>query len=321
MNIVQPRLETLIPNLLNWSHEHKAHLQAKVKHIFERMVRRFGVEEVEKWTPDSDKKLIANIRKTRERRKKKKSAAEDDAENDGDDRPEPLMKRKSKFESGYDEAVYGSDNDSSDAGSDVSDDEVLGRKQRKGKNERDAYIVEDEDEPLDLLDRRALGNISSTKPLKKAAPQAKRKAKVDLDGKLVLGGDDDNDVSMRDAEADTGPNLDEAESGINAYVDAIKGGNAPRRGQKGKLKFSNKPRKEDDDEDDGMALDGDDNSKGTKKIQSQLRTRGSGASFARGRGGRGGGMKAARMQRKGLGVEKTRGGRVGKGSPGRAGRL
>jgi len=31
--------------------------------------------------------------------------------------------------------------------------------------------------------------------------------------------------------------------------------------------------------------------------------------------GRGGGMKNARMNRKGLGAERTRGGRVGKGSP------
>jgi ribosomal RNA-processing protein 12 len=46
------------------------------------------------------------------------------------------------------------------------------------------------------------------------------------------------------------------EAGINAYVDAIRGRDAAQRGQKGKLKFSNKKTKEDDemDVDDGQEV-------------------------------------------------------------------
>jgi ribosomal RNA-processing protein 12 len=322
LSVVQPRLPTLIPNLLSWSHEHKAHLQAKVKHIFERMIRRFGVELVDKYTPESDKKLVANIRKTRERRKKKKSAADEEGDKDGDEQADASSgKRRSKFESGYDEAVYGSDGDSSESGSDVSDDEVLGRK-RRGKTGRDAFIIEDEDEPLDLLDRRALGNISSTRPLKKMAPKGKRKAKVDVDGKLVLG-DDDEDMVMRDAVVGTDANLNEGD-GINAYVQAIRGGNAPRRGQKGKLKFSNRPGRKDDDDDDGdnMAIDPETNPQGLKGFENRPRMRA--GNSLRGKGGKGGkgggGMKAVKAQRRGLGVEKTRGGRVGKNSPAKVAR-
>lgn len=69
------RFETLVPNLMVWSHEHKAHFKAKVKHIVERMIRRFGYEVVERYVPDEDKKLVVNIRKTRERRKRHKDAA------------------------------------------------------------------------------------------------------------------------------------------------------------------------------------------------------------------------------------------------------
>src|SRR5579862_9250766 len=77
LDMMLPRLKTLIPNLMVWSHEHKAHFRAKVKHILERMIRRFGYDAVERNTPDDDKKLIINIRKTRERRKRKKEAGGD----------------------------------------------------------------------------------------------------------------------------------------------------------------------------------------------------------------------------------------------------
>ena len=34
-SLVRPRLNTLLKNLMVWSHEHKAHFKAKVKHIVE----------------------------------------------------------------------------------------------------------------------------------------------------------------------------------------------------------------------------------------------------------------------------------------------
>jgi ribosomal RNA-processing protein 12 len=121
------RLPTLIPNLLKFGHEYKAALQAKVKHLFERLIRRFGYETVEKYTPAEDHKLIVNIRKTKERAKKQKAGLADE---DGEDTTAAQPARKSKFENEFDEAVYGSGSEesNSDSGSDVSDDEILGRK-------------------------------------------------------------------------------------------------------------------------------------------------------------------------------------------------
>jgi ribosomal RNA-processing protein 12 len=87
-----------------WSHEYKAHFKAKVKHIVERMVRKFGVDNVERACPIEDRKLIANIRKTREQHKKKKQQEDEDGE-------EATEKPKSKFESEYDQAVYGSESE------------------------------------------------------------------------------------------------------------------------------------------------------------------------------------------------------------------
>ncbi|KAF1977886.1 NUC173-domain-containing protein [Bimuria novae-zelandiae CBS 107.79] len=303
-SLVKPRLNILLANLLVWSHEHKAHFKAKVKHIVERMIRKFGVEEVERACPAEDRKLITNIRKTREHRKKKKQQGAEG----GDEAEE---KPKGRFESEYDQAVYGSE--SEDEEGDSEDEFIKAQsKQRQGKAKRgETYIVEDEDEPLDLLSKRALGNISSTKPLRqREVPKKKTRARMNEDGKLILGDSDSEDepVALKkggkrhvggDDEADVDMDIDgdgvSLEAGINAYVDAIRGRDAAQRGQKGKLKFSNKKRKDEDD----MDVDSDD--------EKEVRKAKSGSGMGRGRGG-------PQNQRRGLGVDKVRGGQK---SPGR----
>ena len=316
-DIVLPRLQTLVPNLVVWSHEHKQHFKAKVKHIFERMIRRFGVDVVERYTPEADKKLIANIRKTRDRRKKKRDAGDDDAEGGA----EVSERRKGRFESEYDEAVYGSESDEG-SGSDISDDEVLGRAVTKGQKAKQGgrqYIVEDEDEPLDLLARKALAHVSSTKPSRNRAPEAdgaRKKAKTDIDGKLVFNEESEDEIMefgeggmLNGAEPGDGT----LEGGINAYVDAIKGKDAAQRGQRGKLKFKQK----------GRGGDGDD----MEVTEDELRdARQKAKSSPRGRGGkqipqrRGLGVEKSRGAPGGGGVKKSRGGMFVKTNRGRSGR-
>lgn len=314
-DLMLPRLTTLIPNLLVWSHEHKAHFKAKVKHILERMIRRFGVDIVNKNCPEEDRKLIANIRKTKERNKRHKDAAKAAGPEGSDEEGGEARggKKKGRFESEYDEAVYGSD-DSSD-GSDVSDNEMLGKSRKGSKKGGQTYIVEDEDEPLDLLDRRALANISSTRPVKQRTP-AKTKAKVDLDGKLLLNGDSDDDAMVIDTPAEG--NGDDDEGGVGAYVNALKGRDAVQRGRGGRLKFSNKRSK---DEDDEMDVDEEDIKAVKKHIGGTSRD---GQRAGRGRGGQRGGRGGIANGRRGLGEGKRHdgggrggGGRVMKSSRGK----
>lgn len=82
VDMMLPRFGTLVPNLMVWSHEHKAHFKAKVKHIVERMIRRFGYNAVERFVPGEDKKLVVNIRKTRERKKRQKDAVTEGGDED-----------------------------------------------------------------------------------------------------------------------------------------------------------------------------------------------------------------------------------------------
>ncbi|KAI1473985.1 NUC173-domain-containing protein [Daldinia eschscholtzii] len=313
-----PRLPSMVPNLMVWAHEHKGHFRAKVKHIIERMVRRFGFDAVHRNCPEADRKLITNIRKTKERSKRRKDAAKEEG-NDEDDNQQN-GKRRSRFESEYDEALYSSE-DSDD--SDDSDAEVLG-KSRKAQKGGSTYIMEDEDEPLDLLDRKALASISSTKP-GKPRKAGKTKAKTDLDGKLILGEEDGADDAMV---IDT-PGEGGAESGVGAYVAALKSKDVGRRGRGGRLKFSNRRGKDDDDEDEEMDVD----EKDVSTIKTQI-SRGGGRGAGGPRGGRatrgGGGMRGGGRSgkggiaagRRGLGQEKRHGpafgGKVGKPkSPGR----
>jgi ribosomal RNA-processing protein 12 len=125
------------------------------------------------------------------------------------------------------------------------------------------------------------------------------------------GGADDS--QMLDLENDGEIGL---EDGINAYVAAIKGRDSAKRGRGGKLKFSNRKSKDDVDDGDEMEIDAEDVVKAMKKAQQSGGQRGDRSRGGGGRGGgRGGGMKNARMNRKGLGAERTRDGRVGKSSP------
>ncbi|CCG25154.1 Rrp12 protein [Candida orthopsilosis Co 90-125] len=223
--MVRNNLSELLSKLMKWSHEHKGHFKSKVKHIIERLIRKFGVEEVENAIPEEDKKLVANIKKTRNRAKRKQeiSPGLQAAAN-------PSSSTK-KFVSAYEEALYDSDV-SDEEEVDIYDEDANRAKKNKKSNQ---FILETGDEPLNLLDRQSLAHISSSKP--KKLTRSELKSKTDefktKNGKLVFSESGENDDPFANKS-----------SGIDAYLDAVK--QAPVRGQKNKLKF--KKSKGDDDE-------------------------------------------------------------------------
>lgn len=79
VDLLRPHLQQLVPALLNWSHDHKNHFKAKVRHIFERMIRRFGWEDVYACAAEEEaRKVLLNIKKRKERAKRKKARNEDE---------------------------------------------------------------------------------------------------------------------------------------------------------------------------------------------------------------------------------------------------
>ncbi|KIH93473.1 hypothetical protein SPBR_04281 [Sporothrix brasiliensis 5110] len=323
VEMVGVRLPTLIPNLMRWSHEHKGHFRAKVKHILDRMVRRFGFDIVNKYCPEEDRKLISNIRKTKERNKRKNRVADkagDESEDEEGDDGGERKTRGNRFDSGFDAALYSSDSDNSgDEGGDASAEHPAKERKKRGNNGGQAFILEEEGEPLDLLDRKAIASISSTRPMKMRKPGL-GKAKFNADGKLVLGenasGNGNGDFDMDIDQEDGG-----AESGVNAYLSAVSGKDVAKRGYRGKLKWTNKRGHGGDDDD---MMDEDEAAAIKAKLDKgpsggRISPRGSGRNGRGSRGGNNGrghsrsGSGRVMFGRRGLGEDKRMGGSSGGG--------
>jgi len=83
VDLVRPHLKDLVPALLNWSHDHKNHFKVKVRHIFERMLRRFTWEEVYSCAGEEEAaKVLINIKKRKDRAKRKKANRAEDNEDE-----------------------------------------------------------------------------------------------------------------------------------------------------------------------------------------------------------------------------------------------
>lgn len=82
--IMQPQLGELIGGLLQWSNEHHQGFKVRVRHLMERLIRRYGLENVWQLTPPQHHKLLTNIRKRRERLKRRKVSDAQGDERDDD---------------------------------------------------------------------------------------------------------------------------------------------------------------------------------------------------------------------------------------------
>ncbi|KZT72213.1 NUC173-domain-containing protein [Daedalea quercina L-15889] len=222
-DLLRPHLKELVPALLRWSHDHKNHFKAKVRHIFERMIRRFGWEDVYACAGEEEaRKVLMNIKKRKDRAKRKKAM---NAENDDDEVPVPKPSGGDAFE----DVLYGSESEIDD-----SDDEIptaRNARPEKPKNDRGgARIRMDDDDPMDLL-HGAAARVTNTKDGKRRKPgQDAARFKTDEDtGKMVI------DEKEDDAE-------DEAAPG-DAYKEALTSADGFTRGPNGRIKFNKDTRK------------------------------------------------------------------------------
>lgn len=299
VTMLEPRMPSIVPGLMVWSKENKGRLRAKVKGILDRCMRRFDSSKVESWVGGDDRKMVVNIRKRRDRARKK-NKKDDDGEEDAE-----ADEGRERYDNEFDEAVYGSEDDDSEIeGGDDDDDTMAGVsfKKAKGKSQSQQFIRQDDedDEPLDLLDPKSMANISSKKLGRLRDSQTgprKTKAKFNEDGKLVLGGGNDDDIDMANTDGQG------QDTSINAYLDAVSGADAVRRGQKGRLKIKSgmqkKAKQETRDRDSAMDLDVDE----ARQVARQI-MRGSGSPRSPGAGGA---SSDPKQQRRGLGVEKSKG--------------
>ncbi|KAF8628897.1 hypothetical protein AX15_003680 [Amanita polypyramis BW_CC] len=228
VNFIRPRLKELVPALLNWSHDHKNHFKMKVRHIFERMMRRFRYEEIHEYAGNSEAaKVILNIKKRKERARRKKAATEEDAEEEPSVRPTG---------DAFEDVLYGSESESEED----SDDELGDRADAPKKaTDYGARIRVDDDEPMDLLSGAAsrVTNLTSSRRRKPGHDALHFKTDEET-GKMYI---DESEEEEKGREG-------EGSVAGNAYRESITSVDGFTRGRNGRIKFNKDTKKRRRDE-------------------------------------------------------------------------
>ncbi|CDO72515.1 hypothetical protein BN946_scf184980.g56 [Trametes cinnabarina] len=255
-DLLRPHLKDLVPALLRWSHDHKNHFKAKVRHIFERMIRRFGWEDVYGCAQEEEaRKVLVNIKKRKDRAKRKRANA--GAEEDEDDQP----KAKPVAGDAFEDVLYGSESELDDSDDEDAHAQNVASK-RKGKD-TGARLRVDDDEPMDLLSGAASKVTTANANRRKKPGQDAARFKMDEEtGKMVI-----DESSDEEAGAD-GAAAGEEDVAGNAYLESVTSVDGFRRGPNGQVKFNKdtkKRRREAAEDEDVEMADGEAGQKPGKK--------------------------------------------------------
>ncbi|KZV69917.1 NUC173-domain-containing protein [Peniophora sp. CONT] len=264
--IITPHLPQLVPALLARAHDHKNHFKVKVRHILERLIRRFGYEDVRKAAEDGGVagggeglKVLGNIKKRKDRAKRKRAAVEEagEGESDGEEKEGKGGKAGDAFE----DVLYGSESEIEDSDEEEGGGAKKGRDGRggqtqqgkSGKREFGARLRGDDEQPMDLLSGAA-SRVTNAQQKRRKPGQDASHFTTDTDGRMVI----DDSASSADERA-----AGEDVAGT-AYREQMTSADGFTRDSRGRVKFNKdtkKRRRENADEDVDMDL-GDATSKG-----------------------------------------------------------
>ncbi|RDX55210.1 NUC173-domain-containing protein [Lentinus brumalis] len=224
--LMRPHLKELVPALLRWSHDHKNHFKAKVRHIFERMIRRFGWEDVYGCAQEEEaRKVLVNIKKRKDRAKRKRAnAVEDD-----DDVP----KVKPVAGDAFEDVLYGSESELDDSDEEDRPSQTATASKRKGKD-AGARLRVDNDEPMDLLSGAASRVTTANAARRKKPGQDAARFKTDDDtGKMVIESDSEAEEAAAGEENVEGDAYRESLTSVDGFT----------RGPNGRVKFNKDTKK------------------------------------------------------------------------------
>ncbi|KAG2212272.1 hypothetical protein INT47_001631 [Mucor saturninus] len=258
VRILEPQLENIVRSLLKCQQQHKSHFKVKIRHMFERLIRRFGYDTIANLMPEEDRKMIVNIQKRRLRAKRRKGANNAESDDEEEDVSARASAKKGAFQDAYEEVLYGSESEIDD---DDSEDETLKtvkaavtaqkqKQKKKNNNVSNAFIREDgEDGPLDFLDRSALGRISSNKPTQRKMKSSKGAFAEGDDGRLMISEPKDHQEEEK------------IEQGEDYYMQHITNPDGFTRDKRNRIKF----KKGKDAVDDAMEVDDGEEGKKPKR--------------------------------------------------------
>ncbi|KIK67172.1 hypothetical protein GYMLUDRAFT_37225 [Collybiopsis luxurians FD-317 M1] len=255
VDLIQPHLKELVPVLLRWSHDHKNHFKSKVRHIFERLLRRFSWEDVYSAAGEEESsKVLINIKKRKERAKRKKASREEDEEEG------PQVKATGDA---FEDILYGSESEG-DA-SDDDDGATTNRSQprTRGKNQVQGMRLRvDDDEPMDLLEGVSTRVTNSSSNRRRKPGQDSAHFKTDEDtGKMVI------DESDGEEDAQNAPDNDVSGT---AYRESITSVDGFTRGPNGRVKFNKDTKKRRRENEDLDLMDVDETDKSQKQKRKML---------------------------------------------------
>eukprot|EP01117_Protostelium_nocturnum_P010940 TRINITY_DN3958_c1_g1_i1.p1 TRINITY_DN3958_c1_g1~~TRINITY_DN3958_c1_g1_i1.p1 ORF type:complete len:1269 (+),score=538.45 TRINITY_DN3958_c1_g1_i1:183-3809(+) len=140
-DVIQSHLETIMGNIAKLNKSDRFHAKSLLRTLYVKLIRKFGLEEITKYTLPEDSRLFAHIRKAE--LKKKKETSKDEGKSK---RAQAAENRKP---ASFEEALYGSEDEE-----DLSDAEDSN--ERKAPRSR---LIENSDEPMDLSDLKSMRNI------------------------------------------------------------------------------------------------------------------------------------------------------------------
>ncbi|XP_052468820.1 RRP12-like protein isoform X1 [Carassius gibelio] len=180
---------TVIMKGISNMNDMRRHFRGKLKSIYTKLIKKFGLELVKSMLPADQHKVIVNIRKTEARNKRRKLVSK--TEEDGSDTEDETPKVKGES---IEDILAETDSDS-------DEDEKPKKGQKKPVRKSQAWLKEGiSDEPLNFLDSKAAQRVLATNPNLKKARKAEHGFKVKSDGRLIIK--DDQKDKTKDAEMD-----------------------------------------------------------------------------------------------------------------------
>ncbi|KAI8905507.1 armadillo-type protein [Gorgonomyces haynaldii] len=170
LHALEQVLGLIVTNVMEHSRDHKTKFKSKVRHIIERLIRKFSYEQVSEFVPQQDEKLIINIKKRKERLKRKN------------------VNQKEKEALTFDDALHGSE---SDIG---TDEEYIPDEFKDQVVEKTLQIREDD--IVDFLDNNVVSQVTQSKPRKP------RQTLPESQGKLLIRDSSDEEEQVEEKKED-----------------------------------------------------------------------------------------------------------------------
>ncbi|XP_020293878.1 RRP12-like protein [Pseudomyrmex gracilis] len=198
--VVVPKLPRIINALSQMNEDCKRHFRYKVRDVLTKLIRKYGIKMIFDMIPTTDvimHKRLKNINKLEDAKRKKREAERAiKQENDTDE--EFSVKREPKS---IEEILADSDEEF-----EATENEEKPKKTKKSATKTDAWIRDNEEDIVDLIDPTAVRNITTTQPTvtsnskipnSKKAPQKDKDYgfKIAPDGRFIITDDKEKDDS------------------------------------------------------------------------------------------------------------------------------